>query len=172
VSPYGARTVAAYTKPAAVLRALRSVVGRATLDRAMRTYAREWQLKHPYPWDFFDTVEREAARDLDWFWHPWFFETSTLDQALTAVEAVDGGVRVTLRSEGGIAMPARVRVTSEGGASTEGEVEIERWIGDRRRTVTLLVPTYGGPVTRVEVDPDHAYPDVNRENNVWLPEAR
>jgi hypothetical protein len=172
VSPYGARTVAAYTKPAAVLRALRSVVGRATLDRAMRTYAREWQLKHPYPWDFFDTVEREAGRDLDWFWHPWFFETATLDQAVTAVENVDGGVRVTVRSSGGVAMPARVRVTTEGGASTEGEVEVERWIADRRRTVTLLVPTYGGAVTRVEVDPEHAYPDVDRANNVWTPAGR
>src|SRR6185312_9140760 len=86
VSPYGARTVAAYTKPGLVMRALKGVLGEATFDRAMRTYAREWLLKHPAPEDFFHTMERVSGRQLDWFFEPWFFGTGVLDQAIERVE--------------------------------------------------------------------------------------
>ena len=168
VSPYGARTVAAYTKPAAVLLALRGVLGDSVFNRAMREYARAWSFRHPQPWDFFATVERVAGRDLDWFWYPWFFETGVLDQAVESVRPVRGGVEVVIRDRGDNPMPAFVAVTSSGGAVTEQEVAIEQWIGGRgARTATLLVPSFGGAVTRVEIDPRHLYPDVDRANNVW-----
>jgi hypothetical protein len=109
VSPYGARTVAAYSKPGTMLVALRGVVGRETFDRAMRTYATEWMFKHPYPWDFFNTFERVAGRDLDWFFYPWWFETGTLDYAVGPVRAVDGGVEVTITDLGDIPPRARDR---------------------------------------------------------------
>ena len=168
VSPYGARTVAAYTKPAAVLLALRGVLGDSVFDRAMREYVRAWSFRHPQPWDFFATFERVAGRDLDWFWYPWFFETGVLDQSIESVRAVEGGVEVVVRDRGDNPMPTFVSVTSGSGTVTEQEVEIASWIGGRgARTATLLVPTYGGAATKVEIDPRHLYPDVNRANNVW-----
>ena len=43
-------------------------------------------------------------------------------------------------------------------------VPVERWLrGATEATVT--VPA-GSPVVRVEIDPDHGYPDVDRANNV------
>jgi hypothetical protein len=83
VSPYGARTVAAYTKPAIALRELRGLIGAETFRRAMTTYAREWTLKHPQPWDFFHTFERVSGRDLDGFWERWFYETPPPDPSLS-----------------------------------------------------------------------------------------
>ena len=47
VSPYGARTVAAYSKPGVLLRSLRALLGEDVFREAMRTYSREWLLKHP-----------------------------------------------------------------------------------------------------------------------------
>jgi hypothetical protein len=171
VSPYGARTVAAYSKPAAVLAALRGVVGPAPFDSAMRTYARTWAFRHPQPWDFFNTVQRVTGRDLGWFWTPWFFETGVLDQAIESVRPVSGGVEVVLRDLGDNPMPTTVVVTSANGAQTEEEVPVEQWLGGSgRRTVTVLVPTMGA-ATRVELDPKQLFPDVNRANNVWTPPA-
>jgi hypothetical protein len=69
-------------------------------------------------------------------------------------------------------MPTFVAVTSSGGAVTEQEVPIEQWIGGRgTRTATLLVPSFGGAVTRVEIDARHLFPDVDRANNVWTAPA-
>ena len=171
VTPYGARTIAAYTKPAAVLVALRGVLGNATFERAMREYAAAWSYRHPQPWDFFNTFERVAGRDLDWFWYPWFFETGVLDQSIASVRPVSGGVEVVVRDAGQNPMPAFVAVTSSTGVVTEGEVPVEEWLrGAGTWTTTVAVPT-SGTVTRVEIDPRGLFPDANRDNNVWTPPA-
>ena len=171
VTPYGARTVAAYTKPASVLLALRTVLGDSVFDRALREYARAWSYRHPQPWDFFATVERVAGRDLDWFWYPWFFETGVLDQAIESVRPVSGGVEVVIRDRGDNPMPVYVAATSGEGMVTEQEAPVEEWLaGGGRRTMTVLLPT-SGAVTRVEIDPRRRFPDADRANNVWTPPA-
>src|SRR5262245_11638221 len=54
-----------YRKPGAVLLALRdNVIGRETMDRAVREYARRWAFKHPTPADFFRTIENVSGADL------------------------------------------------------------------------------------------------------------
>ena len=166
VSPYGARGVAAYTKPGTLLRSLRAVVGDSVFAEAMRTYARDWLLKHPTPWDFFSTVERVAGRDLDWFWYPWWFETGTLDIAVAGVEPYEGGVRITLEDRGDIPAPVVVRVTADNGATAEVEIPIAAWTAEERRSATFGLPV-PGVAARVEVDPDQLFPDVQRDNNVW-----
>ena len=171
VSPYGARTVAAYSKPATVMVALRNVLGPTVFDRALREYTAAWSYRHPMPWDFFNTVERVAGRDLDWFWYPWFFETGVHDQAIESVRPVSGGVEVVVRDLGQNPMPAFVAVTSSTGVITEGEVPVEEWLrGAGTRTTVVSVPT-SGTVTRVEIDPRGQFPDANRANNVWTPPA-
>ena len=166
VSPYGARTVAAYSKPGTLLVALRGVLGAETFDRGMRTYAAEWRFRHPYPWDFFNTFERVAGRDLDWFFYPWWFETGTLDFAVGPVRPVAGGVEVTITDLGDIPAPVRVTATGEGGTAASVDIPLESWTGARTRTATFTLPL-AGTATRVEVDPAGTLPDVNRANNVW-----
>jgi len=168
VSPYGARTVAAYSKPAVMLVSLRAVLGDAVFDRAMRTYASEWLLKHPTPWDFFATFERVSGRDLDWFFYPAWFETGVLDQAVAAVQPVEGGVNVVVRDLGDLPMPTTVAVTTEDGATVESDIPLETWTREGRRTATVALPT-SGRVTRVEIDPRRLFPDADRSNNVWTP---
>ncbi|HSU14230.1 M1 family metallopeptidase [Longimicrobium sp.] len=171
VTPYGARTVAAYSKPAAVLVALRAVLGDNAFDRAMREYARSWSFRHPQPWDFFATFERVAGCDLDWFWTPWFFETGVLDQSIESVRAVSGGVEVVVRDRGDNPMPVIVAATSGNGVVAEAEAGVEEWLAHGgTRTVTVLVPTQGA-ATRVEIDPRQLLPDADRANNVWTPPA-
>ncbi len=168
VSPYGARVVAAYTKPGVLLRSLEGVVGDTVFARALTTYAREWRFRHPYPWDFFDTVERVAGRDLDWFWYPWWWETGTLDYAVESVDTSEPGtVRVTIRDLGEVPAPVPVVVVADNGAITRADLPVELWTEDRLRTATLTVPVYGTPV-RVIIDPEFIFPDVNPENNVWI----
>ncbi|HEX2191028.1 MAG TPA: M1 family metallopeptidase, partial [Longimicrobiaceae bacterium] len=168
VGPYGARTMAAYTKPGLLLRSLEGVVGDTVFAAALTTYAREWRDRHPYPWDFFNTVERVARRDLDWFWYPWWWETGTLDYAVVAVETTEPGTaRITIRDLGEVPAPVPVVVTSENGATTRADLPVELWTEDRLRTATLSVPVYGRPV-RVQIDPEFIFPDVDPQNNVWV----
>jgi hypothetical protein len=144
--------------------------GAETFDRAMRTYATEWMFKHPYPWDFFNTFERVAGRDLDWFFYPWWFETGTLDYAVGPVRAVAGGVQVTITDLGDIPAPIQVAATGENGARAVIDIPVESWTVARARTATFTLPL-AGAATRVEVDPAGTLPDVNRVNNAWTAAA-
>ncbi|MDX1548425.1 MAG: M1 family metallopeptidase, partial [Rhodothermales bacterium] len=82
--------IASYSKPGTLLSTLRAVLGEETFMRGYRMFIDRWAYKHPYPYDLFNTFEDAAGRDLDWFWHSWYFETWTLDQAVAGV-TMDGG---------------------------------------------------------------------------------
>jgi len=164
VSPYGARVVAAYSKPAVLLESLRALLGASVFDAALRRYAELWAFRHPTPWDFFAHFARAAGENLDWFWVPWWFETGILDQAIAAVHPRSGGVRLVLEDRGDNPMPTRIRLTLANGATMDRAVPVAMWL--RRRRIEIDLPT-AARVVRVELDPDGTFPDVEQSNNHW-----
>lgn len=159
-----ARGIASYNKPAVALNALRSMVGNDAFYRAYREYAHRWAFKHPQPYDLFNTFNDVLGQDLDWFWTTMFFETWTLDQAIGDVESGRQGVVVRIDDLGLSPFPSPVRVTYSDGRTVEKEVPVSVWLGGAR-TAELTFPA--GSVSKVEIDPSLALPDVDRENNVW-----
>jgi hypothetical protein len=161
-APFG---VAGYYKPASVLVGLREVVGRDTFERAMREYGRRWMGKHPSPYDFWNTIEDVSGRDLDWFWKTWFYETWQLDQAVDEVATEGDSTRIVIENQGKAIMPAVLAVTREGGRVDTLTVPVESWFGGEKRHLVSVPAT--PKVIRVELDPDHDFPDVNRANGSW-----
>jgi hypothetical protein len=160
--------VSGYYKPGTLLRSLQRILGDSVFFEGMRTYAREWMFKHPYPLDFFNTMERVSGRDLDWFFYPFWFRTVTFDQTIGSVTPTAGGVQVTVRDIGQVPGPTDIVVTTTGGQRVTETIPIERWLSPSTRAVTVTIPV-DGPVARVELDPEEYFPDVNRRNNVWTP---
>ncbi|MEX0747848.1 MAG: M1 family metallopeptidase [Rhodothermales bacterium] len=164
--PYGtmARTTASYSKPAVALHALEFVMGEETFRRAYREYARRWAFKHPYPYDFFNTMEEFAGRDLDWFWTSLFYETWTLDHAITDVDLSNTRVRVVVEDQGLTPMPVAVRVTYADGMTAEQVISEDVWLEGERVVPLEFTP---GEVVRIELDPGRFLPDVDLSDNVW-----
>ena len=161
--------VASYEKTSLVLRALMGVLGEETFLRALREYGTRWRDKHPTPFDFFNTVEDVAGRDLDWFWTPWLFETWTLDQALGPITPAGGALEVVVEDHGLAPMPARVVVTRADGSTERHDVPVEVWLSGARRHVLRIAAEPA--VTRIEIDPERWFPDIDRENQVWIATA-
>jgi aminopeptidase N len=161
--PGAAGTVASYMKPAAVLAALRGVLGEETFNRGLRTFMQRWAYRHPYPWDMWNTFESVSGRRLDWFWRSWYYETWTLDQAVASVTSGRGDSTITIEDRGMVPMPVQLRITRPDGSTERREIPVERWLSGAR-TATVTVP---GAVTRVEIDPEQLFPDIDRSNNVW-----
>ena len=162
---YNAYATAAYDKPVAALRALEGILGQETFLKAFREYGRRWMYRHPTPQDFFNTMSDVGGQDLTWFWRTMFYETWTLDQGIAAVRDSAEVVEIDVANNRRAAMPARVVVTRSDGSTQRLEVPVSVWLGGASRH-TLKVPKTPA-VTRIEIDPEEYFPDVDRRNNRW-----
>jgi Peptidase family M1 domain len=154
-----------YDKTAQILASLRAIMGEPTFHRAFREYGRRWIDRHPYPYDFFNSMADVAGRDLSWFWKTWFYEPWPLDQAIASVEADGDSVAITIEDRGLAPMPVLLAVTRADGAVQRVTVPVDVWLtGARRDTVRVAASP---KIVRVEIDPDSVFPDMDRSNQVW-----
>jgi len=154
-----------YQKPALMLHLLRNeVLGAERFDAAFRDYIRTWAFKHPTPADFFRLMRDASGMELDWFWRDWVYTTARLDQAVEVVTDTTGRASVYVVNRGSMVMPAELRITYDYGTADTVKLPVEMW---------NLGPRFGyrlparKRVRRVEVDPRHVLPDLDRSNNVW-----
>lgn len=158
-----------YYKPAYGLRLLRDeVIGAERFDKAFRQYIANWAFKHPTPDDFFRTIENETGENLAWFWRGWFQNNWALDQALRTVEyeGLDpkNGVIITVDNLQQQAMPLVIEATTISGKKIREKLPVEIW--QRNRSWRFKLPTTE-KLSRVIIDPDHVYPDIDPSNNQW-----
>jgi hypothetical protein len=158
-----------YRKPGAVLLALRdNVVGRETMDRAMREYARRWAFRHPTPADFFRTIENVSGADLSWFWNAFFYGTDVLDIALDGVtmRQVNGQTtaEIHLRRVTSVPFPVTIRLKLNGGATQDVSLPVDIWARTDRYTAIVSVSR---PVVGARLWPDAHVPDFNHANDTW-----
>jgi len=158
--------VASYRKPATLHAALRGLLGTSTFNEAYRAFLADWQYKHPYPSDFFNTFERVSGRDLDWFWASFYYETWTLDHAIASVSTSGDRVEITVEDQGRAFMPVRLTLTLDDGSTLEREIPVDVWLRGRT-SATTTVNVDGASVQRIEIDAEQHLPDVDRSDNVW-----
>jgi hypothetical protein len=164
--PGPAGGTASYQKPATLLVTLRNLLGEETFMEAYQGFIREWAFRHPSPWDFFNSFERAAGVDLDWFWSSWYYQTWALDHAVESVASEGGETVITVADRGFAPMPALLRIETTDDGTLEREVPVSHWLGGEV-SAQVRIPASAGNVTRVEIDPDRLFPDLNRRNNLW-----
>jgi hypothetical protein len=158
---------ASYSKPATLMVALRDMIGEEVWEEAYRAFISEWAFKHPSPWDFFNTFERFAEQDLDWFWTSFYEETWVMDHAVLSVTPrTGGGATVVIQDLGTAPYPTMVYVHTSLGGIVEHEITVDYWL-DGNSKAEIELPASVGSVTRVEVDPSGYEPDIDRSNNFW-----
>lgn len=163
--PGPAYGVASYPKPASVLAALRGVLGNELFMEAHLELIERWKYKHPYPWDIFNTIEDVTGKDLSWFWRSWYYETWTLDQAVTDVVSENNGYTIVIEDIGNVPMPVLLEITLANGENIDQRIDVDHWLqGHRTKELTI---DSNSRVVRVEIDPENHFPDVNPSNNIW-----
>ena len=155
-----------YAKPAFGLRLLREfIIGPERFDPAFRAYINRWAFKHPQPSDFFRTIEDYTGEDLSWFWRGWFYSTHVLDQAVDSVVADTGGTSIVyLSNDRGLVMPTEVRITFSNDSVLTRKLPVEIWFDGNHYQLPVHADM---KIEKVELDPKHLLPDVNRSNNIW-----
>ncbi|MEX0685609.1 MAG: M1 family metallopeptidase [Balneolales bacterium] len=159
----------AYHKPAAGLILLREeILGAERFDYAFRGYIENWAYKRPTPMDFFRYMNNASGENLDWFWRGWFYETWVLDQSVESIEYmtddIEDGVLITIANNEDLVLPVVVEITEANGDVTKHHLPVEIW---HRQSVWTFRHGSSSEITKVVIDPDHRFPDVERENNTW-----
>jgi hypothetical protein len=158
-----------YRKPGAVLLALRdNVVGRETMDLALKEYVHRWAFKHPAPGDFFRTVENVSGQDLSWFWRGFFYSEDVLDIGIDSVTN-HAGERPAVGAMGGMPGPAvRTADSSVAPAASGGAGGAPADPGERtaviylRRNTSIVFPV----TLRLKLS-DGSTQDVSLPVDIW-----
>lgn len=155
-----------YQKVAYLLALLRNeILGADRFDHAFRKYIRDWAYKHPTPWDFFRSMNASAGEDLTWFWKSMFLENFRLDQRMAKVEnGVKNKSLITIENIERAAMPLVVDITYVNGLHERRLFPVEIW---QNSTSYTFAANKNEIVSKVVIDPEQVYPDVNRGNNVY-----
>ncbi len=118
-----------YSKAATVLRALEQYLGRAVMDRGLRTYYERWRFRHPTTRDVQAVMEEVAEEDLDWFFSQYVYGTAVVDYELAELNLTQlpdysfkSTVRVRRLRNGIFPQVLRVRFTN-------GREEMHEWDG-------------------------------------------
>ncbi len=167
-----------YAKPATGLQMLREhVLGPEVFDEAFREYSEKWAFKHPQPADFFRTLEEGSGENLAWFWRGWFYTTHANDQAIAGVsvqpaDSLIGSTergrnyyRIEVKNEGGLVMPLEMEITYDDGSTERFDMPADVW---RNNELSFTKGFFTDKrVVKVELDPDQAFADIDRDDNVW-----
>jgi hypothetical protein len=154
-----------YDKTAQVLAALRGMIGEQKFHHAFRAYGERWVNRHPYPEDFFNSIDNLTREDLSWFWNTWFYNAWPLDQAIASVKPDADGMAITIEDRGMAPMPVKLAITRANGSVQHMDIPVNVWLTGARSYVQHVDST--PEIIRVEIDPDGLFPDINRANQVW-----
>ena len=164
---------AAYSKPAMALDLLRKyVLGEKRFDFAFRAYVKRWAFKHPTPWDFFHCMENAGGEDLGWFWRGWILHNWKLDQGVKDVKYAENdpakGAIITIENLEEMAMPVVLAIQQENGKVDTLVLPVEIW---QHGPVKAFAYPSTSKIKSISIDPEHEFPDINPNNNVWTGQA-
>ncbi len=163
--PGPAYGVASYPKPGSGLIVLQGILGEELFYEAWTTYMENWAYKHPTPYDLFNTFNTVSGQNLDYFWRGYYFETWVMDQAVESVTQEGNTTTIIIRDNGNLILPVLLSIEYSDGRTQDERIDAETWLqGTRTASLTL---DNGKEVTKVTIDKEIYFPDVERANNTW-----
>ncbi|WP_035568074.1 M1 family metallopeptidase [Hymenobacter sp. IS2118] len=100
-----------YPKPGMGYLYVKDLLGDELFTKALHTYIRNWNGKHPMPYDFFNSMNAGAGRNLNWFWQRWFFDDGYPDLAIATVTKTAAGYDIIVQAKGSKPVPVDLTVT-------------------------------------------------------------
>jgi hypothetical protein len=153
-----------YPKPALGYLYIKDLLGDELFTKALHTYIQNWQGKHPMPFDFFNSMNAGAGRNLNWFWQRWFFDNGYPDLSIQSVTKQGSGYEVVVEAKGSKPVPVDLTITYADGSTQKAHRNVGVW-ETGARTVTVNLP---GEKVLKQVKLGSTYvPDSFPLNNVW-----
>ncbi len=155
----------AYGKASLSYLALKDLLGDDLFKKALHNYMDNWHGKHPIPWDYFNSINAGAGRDLNWFFYNWFYTYNYIDLGITSVTKIDEGYKIVIDNIGGFAVPFDVKLTYSDG--TKGVIHQTPAIWQANQKQATVNLKNNKTITSVVID-GGIFMDADESNNKWV----
>jgi hypothetical protein len=129
-----------YPKPGLGYLYVKDLLGDELFTKALHNYISTWHGKHPMPYDFFNAMNAGAGRNLNWFWHRWFFDGGYPDLAITSVQKSGTGYDVLITAKGSKPVPVDLTIQLADNSTQKIHRTIAVWESGAT-TLTIPLPT-------------------------------
>ncbi len=144
--------------------AMKDMLGDAQFKKCLHEYMDRWHGKHPTPWDFFYTFNDAAKKNLNWFWHSWYFTNNYIDLAVKNVTKSGNGYSVTIQNIGGMPAPVDVIATYTDGTKETFHQTPSIWEKDQQEAQVNIAAKKA--VQSILLD-GRIFMDADESNNSW-----
>ncbi|HEV7332190.1 MAG TPA: M1 family metallopeptidase [Flavisolibacter sp.] len=155
----------AYPEPAMGYLFVRDMLGDSLFNKALHHYITLWNGKHPMPFDFFNSMNVGAGRNLNWFWKRWFFDGGFADLALTSVTKKGSNHVITVASKGTKPVPVDLTITYADNSTSKVHRSIAVW---ERGNSSIAITVPSTKAIQKIVLGSTWVPDADKKDNVYV----
>ena len=153
-----------YPKPAMGYLYVKDMLGDELFYKALHNYIRNWNGKHPMPYDFFNSMNEGCGKNLNWFWKRWFFDNGVPDLAIVKVLEKGNLKQVTIQSKGTKPVPVDITIVYKDGSTEKIHRSIAVW--EKGNTSIQLNTSSGKKIRSVKLGSTYV-PDIDKRNNLY-----
>lgn len=153
-----------YPKPAMGYLFVKDMLGDELFFKALHNYIRNWNGKHPMPYDFFYSMNEGCGKNLNWFWKRWFFDDGVPDLAISKVITKGKQRQIVVESKGTKPVPVDVTINYADGSAEKLHRSIAVW--EKEPKTIVLTVTNNKKIKTVNLGSTYV-PDVNKSDNVY-----
>ena len=140
--------------------ALKDLLGDALFKKSLHAYMDNWNGKHPIPWDYFNSFNTASGKNLNWFFHNWFFTNNYID---IAVKNVSKNM-VTVENVGGFAIPFDIAIVYAD--DSKETIHQTPGIWEANQKLATIAVKSKKQIKQITID-GGIYLDPTPQNNTW-----
>lgn len=153
-----------YPKPGMGYLFVKDMLGDELFFRGLHNYIRNWNGKHPMPYDFFYSMNEGCGKNLNWFWKRWFFDNGVPDLAIAKVLDKGKQKQVTIQMKGTKPVPVDLTITYKDGSAEKIHRSIAVW---ERGNMSVEVKFNSDKKIRSVKLGSTYTPDIDKKNNLY-----
>ena len=150
---------ASYNKSFLAYYYLYKYLGEQKFLKALRTYMNNWAGKHPIPYDFFYSMNKNSGEDLNWFWNNWFFEFGYGDQSIYIKDD-----KLIVKNKGKLMLPVIIKITYADGSTSDIAYNMKIWTNANNDEISVPLHRIK-EIKKIELGADWII-DVDKSDNI------
>lgn len=154
-----------YPKPGFGYLFVKEYLGEELFTKALHQYIKNWNGKHPMPFDFFYSMNTGAGQNLDWFWKRWFFEGGIVDLGIKDVIKTPAGYQITVLNKSNKPLPVHLTLTYQDGSTEKINTSIIAWKDGNTEFINKVETTKS--LKKVVLGSSHV-PDKDKSDNTFM----